>query len=458
MRNKIYLAIVLVFTVVSYYGCSGSKTSSTPSSDATITGMRFAAQDSFPGLNEAVFSVINKYQGDTGLIYNKDSILYGTPIDSVVPIFTYSSTPYSLVFHIATDIVDTFFTFSSATAINFNLQPIYVTVTAQDMTTQKTYKIAPVVHKADPDLFIWSCLNSGLASENINRQNVFYIDNTFFYLGTDGQSSVVYQSNDASVWSKTDIALSADISRYVASDNTIFRLDNQTISASKDMAVWTPFGKPLPENYFFETPLFFFDDRVWTIVSRHDDNGLLVDYRLAGVSDSVTKISDTAVPHNFPVEGFAPVVFKSATDRKRAMLIGGYSVSGDMLDARWNFETSASGYSVVNFSDDSSNPFDAIAGAAAVYYDGQIYLFGGIGADNKIFDNQILVSDDEGMNWEVADTVHNILPDTFESRYNMTAITTDSGAIYLFGGRNKTSLFSDVYRGVLNSVAWKIKD
>ena len=458
MRNKIYLTIVLAFAVISYYGCSGSKNNSTPSSDATITGMKFAAQDSFPGLKAAVFTVLNKYQGDTGLIYNKDSILYGTPIDSVVPVFTYNSTPYSLVFHIATDTVDTFITFKSGTAINFELQPVYVTVTAQDMKTRKTYKIAPTVHQADPDLFVWSCLNNKLADENNNRQNVFYLNNTFYYLGSDGNSSFVYRSKDARVWEKSEIVLSADISRYIASDNTFYCLDNQTISASKDLYSWTPFGKPLPENCNFETPLFFFDDKVWALVSRQDDNVVNTEYHIACVSDSVTEIADMLLPPNFPTEGFASVVFASATGRKRAMLIGGYSADGVMLNTRWNVETSVSGYSIVNFSDDNRNSFDAVAGASAVCYGGKIYLFGGIGADNRILENQIRVSADEGMNWDAADTAHNKLPEYFEPRYNMTALTTESGAVYLFGGRNKTSLFSDVYQGVLNSVAWEGKN
>jgi hypothetical protein len=46
-----------------------------------------------PGLAQAVFTVEERL--DTGLVWNKDSMLYGTRLDKVRPRFTFAATPSS---------------------------------------------------------------------------------------------------------------------------------------------------------------------------------------------------------------------------------------------------------------------------------------------------------------------------------------------------------------------------
>jgi hypothetical protein len=44
-----------------------------------------------PGLAQAVFTVEERL--DTGLVWNKDSMLYGTDLHRVVPRFVFAATP-----------------------------------------------------------------------------------------------------------------------------------------------------------------------------------------------------------------------------------------------------------------------------------------------------------------------------------------------------------------------------
>lgn len=444
-----YILSIIIITCLS--ACSRSTTTSTPSSDATISAMRFASNDSFPGLSKAKFTIVNKYQGDTGRIYNTDSIQYGTEITAVRPIFTYNATPYSLQFHIANDTTDTFFIYNSKDSIDFTQQPLYVTVTAQDRATQKTYLINPVVHQADPDLFSWTRVNSGITAEQVNSQNAFRIGDTFYYLATTGQVNVAYKSTDAKTWQPISIDNNTDITAYLSDTEQVYKLSGSTISISTDMQTWSQYGFSLEEGYHFFKPLFIFDYMLWSLVVNEEDNT----FRIAYSSELGTELLDMLVPGNFPVEGFAAVTYKTPTDRQCAMLIGGYAEDGTMLNTRWSFEDSPLGYNVVNFSDETKITFSPIAGAVAAYYNDDVYLFGGIGKDNVVVEKQMLISEDAGMHWTTADTTHISLPDTFEPRYNMSVLTTPKGEIYLFGGRSRTETFSDVHRGILNSVWWK---
>ncbi len=71
--------------------CNQSSTTSSTSSVAQLSAFSFAKNDSMPGLAQAVFTVEERL--DTGLVWNKDSMLYGTRLDSVVPRFVFAATP-----------------------------------------------------------------------------------------------------------------------------------------------------------------------------------------------------------------------------------------------------------------------------------------------------------------------------------------------------------------------------
>lgn len=447
-RYIFFLSLVIVI----FLGCNRSSSSSNKlSSDPTITSMRFAKSDSFPHLSEAQFTIVNKFKGDTGLIYNIDSITYGCKINAVVPVFGYSATPYALQFHVASDTVDTFFYFKTGDTIDFTRQPIYLNVTSQDRSTTKTYQIKPVVHTADPDLFNWLQLSDAVVPFEAYRQNVLQLEDTYYYLATDGVQKVVYQSDDLLLWQNVDCSLTVDIDDYIAADDKILCIEPNRVLYSTDWKTWNTFADDLPAQYVFDVILCWYDDLLLTLVYDSSNQ----QRSIAIVDENEISLLDP-VPVNFPVEGFGAVTFNSVAGRKRAMLVGGYNAKGEMLNSRWNIEKGAETYKFVNFSDDKRNPYDPIAGVALAYYNGKIYSFGGINESNELLPDFISISDDEGMSWTPADTAHNKMPDGFIPRYNMSVITTDDAAVLLFGGRSKQTTFSDAYIGVLNELLWSL--
>jgi hypothetical protein len=157
------------------------------------------------------------------------------------------------------------------------------------------------------------------------------------------------------------------------------------------------------------------------------------------------------------VSDFATVCFQSASQRERAMIIGGFADNGLSLNTRWNLEYSRhtpenNGYRLQEFSIDRPS-FTSLTGISVIWYNRQLLMFGGVDDQMTYFGREILISEDEGLNWVQADTSKNQLPKVYQARQKQTAIVRDND-VYLFGGQDKTATYSDVYRGHLNSIDW----
>ena len=97
--------------------------------------------------------------------------------------------------------------------------------------------------------------------------------------------------------------------------------------------------------------------------------------------------------------------------------------------------------------------FTSLTGISVIWYNNQLMMFGGVDENQKYFGRDILISNDEGLNWTLADSTKNQLPVEYGERQKQNAIVRDNN-IYLFGGQDKNRTFSDVYRGRLNSIDW----
>ena len=94
-----------------------------------------------------------------------------------------------------------------------------------------------------------------------------------------------------------------------------------------------------------------------------------------------------------------------------------------------------------------------MTGISVISYNNQLLLFGGVDAKMSYFGRDILISKNEGLTWEKADSTKNQLPEVYQARQKQTAIVRDNN-IYLFGGQDANTTYSDVYKGRLNSIDW----
>lgn len=442
---KRFLYIFISLTLILLGSCkNGYHGSSSNSSVARISAFGFAANDSMPGLAAAVFSIDERI--DTGLVENKDSMLYGTSLTRVVPKFTFAATPSAAWIKFP----DTICYLTGYDTLDFTKTPIYVSVRSYDRTTTKTYEIRASVHQADPDLYTWERLTESIYDQNDNEQRALPLNNTFVLINSNGFALHVYQSEDGRTWSDlgepTGLPAGTRVRQMISKGDVLYYGQGDKIYTSTDAVTWTA----IDASYPVVTMLLYWNDRAWALV---ENNG----YELAYIDSDTLALSGLRPNGEFPISDFASVCFQSSSLRERAMIIGGFAENGKSLNTRWNLEYSAhpspkGTYRMAEFSIDRP-AFKSLTGISVIWYNNQLLLFGGVDEDMNYYGRDILISNDEGLNWTIADSVKNQLPEVYQARQKQTAIVRDN-YIYLFGGQDNEYSYSDVYRGKLNSIDW----
>ena len=441
---KRFLYILLGLTTMVMAGCgSGSSTSST-SSVAKLTSFYFAKNDSMPGLAKALFTVDERL--DTGLVWNKDSMLYGTSLKRVIPKFTFAATPGAAYLRLQ----DTIIYLSGYDTLDFTKRPIYLTIRSSDKSTTKTYEICPTVHQADPDLYTWEKLTESVYDEDDSEQRALELGSDFVLIKSNGFSLQAFCSPDGVQW--TDLGepkglpAGTKVRQMISKGDTLYYGQDSTFYTSTDAVNWIAHSSAYPVI----TMLLYWNERAWALVNNDG-------YELAYVSADSLALSGIRPSGDFPVSDFAAVAFQSSSLRERAMIIGGFSENGRSLNTRWNLEyshhpTPKGMYRIEEFSIDRPS-FTRLTGISVISYNDQLLLFGGVDDKMSYFGRDILFSIDEGLNWAKADTAKNQLPDIYQERQKQTAIVRNN-YIYLFGGQDAEATYSDVYRGRLNSIDW----
>lgn len=434
---KRFLYIFACALTVILTGCEGgSSYYNSTAYIARLSAFQFAKNDSMPGLQAAVFTIEELI--DTGLVWNQDSIRYGTRLDSVVPRLTFAATPSAA--WITTP--DTVCNLTGYDTLNFTKTPIYLTIVSSDKTNTKTYEIRATVHQQDPDLYTWTTLTDNIYAPDNDAQQTVTLGDAFVLLKSDGASTYAYRSTDGATWSAlgtvSGLPNGVRVRQIVSDGARLYYGVGKTLYTSTDAVTWTS----TTVDYTIVSMLLYWNERTWALINN---KGYQFAYYTNGALDTVA----LRPAGDFPVRDFATVCFESSSLRQRAMIIGGIDSVGTELDNRWCLEysthpTNLKGtYRLEDFSDGRNN-FTPVSGAAAVAYKKQLLLFRYA---------HIMVSTDEGLNWTKADSTKNRLPDTFRARQYQSAIVRDKN-VYLFGGQNEQGVQSDVCRGRLNSIDW----
>lgn len=443
---KRFLYILSIVAVVLTACKSGTSTSDADRSVAQLKAFYFAKNDSMPGLAAAVFTI--EERNDTGLVWNKDSILYGTRIDSVVPRFSFAATPSQAYLTMR----DSIYVLSGYDTLDFTQTPIYLTIRSQDKTNTKIYKMNVTVHQADPDLYTWTQLSAGVVGRYDCDQRVVELGSDFIMLISNGFALYAYRSSDGANWTDlgamNGLPAGTRVRQIISDGSRLYYAQDSTVYTSTDATSWAGKQMTLPVH----TMLLYWNKQAWVLVTNESDR-----YELAYTDGTNLTLTGLLPGEDFPVSDFGTVCFLSSSLRERAMIIGGFAENGASLNSRWNLEYSThikehNGYRLQNYSQDR-NAFSGVTGISVVYYNNQLMLFGGV--DNKMsyLGRDIFLSADEGLTWTTADTSKNQLPEAYQARQKLSAIVRDN-YIYIFGGEDSEMTYSDAYRGRLNSIDW----
>ncbi len=404
------------------------------SDNATVLSLTFDENDSIPHLDEAEFIIDN----DNNLIYNKDSLPYQTRIDSVFPSFTFVSTAGAAL------IVDgdTVYLTGNDT-VDFTVQPVKLINYASDGIHFKEYDIYVNVHQVEPELFVWTQLCEAVYQHEGSSQKALQKDGAFYVLVSSGLKNNLYVSEDASQWQAhavEGLPQNMDFRQALVFNGKFYVASEGKLYASDDASVW---NETSHSDYEFVNLLYVFNDELWAVV-RNVQTGAIT---FAGSRDAQIWMEGVALPEKFPISDYAAFTFESRTGKAKAMVMGGITAEGVVCNTRWCTED---GSLWVDYSVEQPE-FGSLSGAAVVYYADRLLMFGGVDANNQLFEGPILESYDEGLHWAAPDTTLNKLPETFAVRTNQSAFVYGT-SIYLFGGRTRTQVFSDMWKGKLNKM------
>lgn len=376
--------------------------------------------------------------------------MFGTPLHKAIPKFSFVATPKEGYLYVG----DKIYAVTNKDTVDMTVSPIYLTIVSQNGKNTKTYEIQLTQHRVDPDLMNWTCLNDGISGDITEDQKMVMLNDRLYVYYGDGSSLTGYASEDGVEWlniNNNGLPENPIARHIIADEAALYYGDSTAIYTSEDGSEWTV-AVEMPEDVKVHRLLFRLGEVIWFIAEQESQLYL-------GHFDAENGLSESliALPDNTPVRDFASCVFPAASERERAMIMGGYTKNGSLSSRRTQFEyspsISADGHvRVIDYTD--QEVMDTLSGVAVAWYSKKIYRFGGTNLEGLYFPSPVYSSIDEGYHWDIPDSVHHVMPEALNDRKGQTVIMHNNG-LYLFGGYNDEGAYSDIYYGRLASADWE---
>lgn len=425
MKIKFYLFGLLLMGCLT--SClEGSVSSSAVSDEPVITNF-YLYSDSVKGISDYVF-LINE---DSMLIYNYDSIDYGTRIDSL----GFTITPK---FH-AVYVNDTLNLYEMKDLCLDFREEVKITVVASDKKTSADYRVKVNVHTVDPDTFIWKGVKSEVFVGDAQTEKALWFNGKLMYFAMVDNDLVVNESEDGAKWNRVEVSgldiASIDLNYLVGTEDFIYYFADGELYKSGDGVSWT---SEVITGIAVEHLLFAMNGRIFGVT---DENRIA---RLDGAS--WTDLG--RLPSGFPIYGAAVMVAPAPSGRERVFVVGGVDEGGRFLSSVWSSEDGSYWSDMTG----GRELFSPRAYAALAQYGDGLMLFGGMAqmdaSDVEVVEDAQLYSKDFGLTWGEPKAKSEI-GDMYLPRYGHSAVVTPMGYIYLIGGRVVSeSTINDVWRGL----------
>ena len=468
--------ILLFSVVVLLSSCLDTTSDTTTVYTPYFSSLVFKTNDSIPALSTAVFTkeydptVIND-----SVIINVDSLPYTTRVDSVYPTFGFkSSYAAKLYFPDGYKYKKDSAWITGSDTIDFR-KPIRVRNYAADLNSLRDYIVRVNVHKIAPELYVWKKVNDGICSIDGATQKAVIFNGTFFLYMNTGVRNYLYTSSNGYSWGSSSVTGLPDYNpmRYMVQFNSMLFLTDDigsNVYYTRDGYEWKT-ASFSAQNYIFKALLYELDGKIWAITQSKDDQT----YRFASSEDGFTWVIRGEIPAGFPVGDFAATSFYSKTGKEKSIVVGGYSSAGDLLKNRWSTED---GQYWINFSSENTCLDSLEAGASIISYDKKLLVFGDKYKNGELQHNY-MVSKDDGLTWQVPDTLYNRLrqvvvssssdttyinyePRSYQSvvvnKADATNKSFDANRIFVIGGKAHSTIFFDVWTAKLNRLGFLRQD
>lgn len=416
------------------------------------------AHDAISGLSDVKFTIDQL----SGLIFNIDSLPYGTVLEKAICNIEYANSSAVASIQVIQQAVGDTIDWNATDSLDFS-KPVRFIVWAYDGSVSKTYDASINIHQADPDLMEWSLYATGLTQQTMKEQTVVH----YTYRGED--CYLLYGEPAG-----TDLPYRL----YYAPVNNIGRWTEIAIEGLPAGQIYIPqireyegvLYAPSTTGALYQST----DGQKWAIVP----NTPHVSFLIGGINEeeyqgsvlatiiqengslkfsSMTKDQEWSVgdevPANFPLTGFGHENFY-AMYHEYLMIVGGRTANNQLTNSAW---ATLDGKNWATLTDEDAHYFDRMEGVMVTAYDDKIYLIGGINAAGNA-SKVIYETIDKGVTWASVDSMI-ILPDVYRGRGFGAIIVDKDQYLNIIGGKmsSRGNIMQEIWRGRINRLTYNLK-
>lgn len=357
-------------------------------SSANLKSFSFEEQDTCEGIEDVRFFIDQV----NGLVYNLDSLPYGSKVDYLVPSLDFFSTNGLI------RVNDTLLGENQDT-LDFSL-PLTLTNTSADGKYTRSYTIHVNVHQADPDAMVVTHFPANFPTVSA-QSKVLPLDNGGFkaYFATPSGLAVYESTPTVSGWSMLPVSgINTPInlaSLTIMGSNWYVAAMDGSLYTSGDGLVWSQ----LPGTLNFVTLYGTLNRKYLTDPNPQYLIGLVKDNSGAyfGVrsADGLVWEKGKALEADFPVKDAAQVRGTTATKVQFMTVMSGLRADGNAATSVWSSED---GLQWILVRQQANLPVVGLKGNNLVYYGGNLISFGGLKAPGA-YATTAYLSKDHGRQW-----------------------------------------------------------
>ncbi len=477
------------YVVTNYWNAVVTSFSLVPNSNVAnnLSSYSFTI-DNFGLSDEAIH---NKFPKD-GIIFNPDSLPYGTIPDSVKVSMSFSA-PDSVYFKLYSldGVLRQYSDFTKDSALYFASYPDCRLRVVSKGGVGKTYHVKVNVHQVDGDSIRWHHYTGEVWSNtNVTDQRTDSIDDMLYWLvEADGKNLVSTSrlSLNARQWSEPEeVSVEGgtllDLGTLYSWHGQLLAVgkDNGQLLASTDGRHWTVTNRDLTFLAILGNQLKTQDVyKRWnsdtlSVIVKTDDA-----YRFAVSADAKEWRLDQQIPQGFPVRGFSRPIAVAARATQgnltsRLYLVGGMDADGNLTSSTWSCDGFNADRGGRNWAEFPQNELPAMQGACVLEYTldqdkprSFWILQPGMLADGTVpthtlyskLCTTLYYSEDSGVSWHRLSRYYT----SYADNSSMGCVSANSGMynptnyeIYFFGGRRDDgSMLTSVWGGLLPKLTFK---
>ncbi len=434
----IFCPTIMFFVLTSCL--NGDETETYIPIDAQITSLTLS-QDSVPDLAGVVFSIDQM----NGLIYNEDSMAYGTTIKEKV--IVHYATNAAAVLNV-TNLANKDSTWV-ASGDSLDISSSVHLRTYAYSGVNKYYWLKLNIHQVDPDSIQYSQIADNQSFLNAEATKTIHLNQVFYTFSKTNSGIKLYRSTNGTTWSENTLSglpsevLVKDIQ---TTDIGLFAWTSTgQLYQSTNAEVWQSVTTPYPVKAYFghlvESPL---QASGSALILLKDGKNVF-----AYTSDFQTWLYGPEVPQDFPLTGFSALNNYSMS-LDRITVIGGKNASGNVFNTVWS---TSNGLYWAKISNTNAGLLPLMEGANAFKYNNRIYLLNGKMVEDGTYNKSTYYSKDGGVVWEL-DSTKTFVPEEYKGRYDASVVVDKDNYMYIVGGRENQPL-TDIWKGILNKLSFK---